>query len=491
MDETFTTKLGALFIQPDGPGTIPYYVGCHDMEDLSEGRGDLNLIQCLDDMGRYVTVGYTQDAPAVISTTLTTYVSGTRDWLEKLMEDERPFAAYFHLRKGGKAGTFGNYQRSYFMLVGGITERTVSNLISRAEDAASEHAFALAGLPPVYSGTVWGAVRLSTSETEAVNAIAANITGKYQSVNGGTLSSGDVLYASTDAAAGSPSNIANVLKSTNGGATWAATSTNPFAAAENIGAIAYFAVGRDTNRVLVVRASTDAGNPAEVAYSDNAGATWTAVNVGSVNGQFCQGIHAMFVLDAYNIWIGMDDGYLYKSQDGGASWALLDAGTFTANGVNVIHFINTNIGYLGADTDDVLYTDDGGATWAAKTATGGGGNVTDVYAHTAKFVWASDSTGSVYVSFDGATTWTERTFSGSGSGSCPTIEFINQFQGVMIHNTGSVGTVFITIDGGYTWEAVSTPTNSLLNDIVYPSAHLAYVTGEVNSSTGFLAKLSS
>src|SRR5690606_36431684 len=121
-------------------------------------------------------------------------------------------------------------------------------------------------------------------------------------------------------------------------------------------------------RVVVARGTTDAGNPAEIAYSDDFGATWTAVNVGSTNAQFAQGPHSLFAYDPYNMWLVAGSGYIYYSDDGGLTWDTQDAGVATSNALHAIHFATDRIGYAVGASDTVLKTEDGGLSWTATDA---------------------------------------------------------------------------------------------------------------------------
>ena len=41
-----TTKNGLLWVQPDGPGTTCYPLACHDLGDLGDVEGAIDVMRC-------------------------------------------------------------------------------------------------------------------------------------------------------------------------------------------------------------------------------------------------------------------------------------------------------------------------------------------------------------------------------------------------------------------------------------------------------------
>lgn len=82
----FKTSDGALFVQPEGPNTQPRFVGCVDVDQLSEPGGAIDtLIRCFkpDGSGWY-TLDSTVTPPDPVTTTITTIVEGAANYLEQL-----------------------------------------------------------------------------------------------------------------------------------------------------------------------------------------------------------------------------------------------------------------------------------------------------------------------------------------------------------------------------------------------------------------------
>ncbi len=48
MSEQLLSGEGAIWVQPDGPNTETFYLGCHVLGDIDEPRGDLSLKYCPD-----------------------------------------------------------------------------------------------------------------------------------------------------------------------------------------------------------------------------------------------------------------------------------------------------------------------------------------------------------------------------------------------------------------------------------------------------------
>lgn len=483
---------GSLWVQ-ERPNTRPVYLGCFDVDDIEEPEGDLGLIQCYDEYGNYKTVGTTQAAPDVISTTLTTFITRDKNYLESL--GRCPATYFFNLRCTGKAGLFNNWIRSFILGGTVITSKTLSNLIMRNEDNPAEQAFAISAPPKLLRAYEWNANRITVTEIGDITDIA--FCEEFRCAGPCSVSSDvcDEGYASTTATVvGSVNQTANVLrKGGRGVEEWEPTAADPFAAGEDISGVECFRISRDTIRIIVARGTTDGANPAEIAYSDDNGATWVLVDVGSVNGQYVPYGKALFALDGSNIWLGTDDGYIYFSDDNGASWTVQETGLINAAAYRSIFFMDDEFGVAVGDADAIAYTLDGGLTWGAASGnTGTGDNLTDVYVLDKLRWWVTTDGGQLFYTEDGGITWSERTFSGSSTGSTTSIDFLKDSDQIAIltHNDGSsVGRVLFTIDGGYSWERLTFPlSNAGVTDARLCGTDLYYAGGPASGGTAFLAK---
>lgn len=480
----FKSSDGALFVQTHGPNTRPRFVGCVDVDALTEPGGAIDtLIRCFKEDGTgWKILNSTVAPPDPVTTTLTTIVEGTANYLEQIRSGLATL--FVHQRDGGRADTFGNYVRSWVLESVHVGEKSGTDLAMREEDNPSMQAFGISAFPPIYRVYQKTTGRQSVSVAEAVNAVHFCGVGLDLCQTG---------FAVTDALAGSPADKADVLYTTDGGDTWTAASTQPFAGAENIAAVTCFLIGRNTTRVVVARGTTDAGNPMEIAYSDNNGTTWTTVNTGTTNALFAQGPHSLFAYDPYNMWVVVDSGYVYYSDDAGITWSTQDAGVATSSDLNAIHFATDRVGYAVGAADAIIKTEDGGQSWTAATGnTGTGADILTVHVIDADNVWIGTDDGELWYTEDGGVTWTQRAFSGDGVGAVNAVRFApgTALFGVMLHDNASpVGTAYITIDGGYTWEAVTTFTNTGLNQVFVCDHNLAYFAGEIQGGTGVIGKL--
>jgi len=300
---------------------------------------------------------------------------------------------------------------------------------------------------------------------------------------------GDNGYAVSAALAGSPVNVANVWYTTDGGTNWAECSERPFAAGEDISSVVVIGDKYD-HRVIVSRGTTDAGEAAEIAYADvtTVGTTaWVAVDVGSVDGQY---INHLFMLDWNHIYAVTDDGYVYRSSDGGASWtAKLSLGTPVFNESS---WLRTGIGWVVGASNTVYLTKDFGESWTAITApTAGAGDVNNtVHVTPDGTVFIGNDAGEIYGSFNEGTEWTTL----AAQGVTPTD--IKRIRGaddthlyIALNLTDDTGRVLRSTDGGAQFQlwSLNLPTNTGLNALFIVDPNYVYVAGD----TGFITKASS
>lgn len=474
------TSNGAVFVQTGGANSQPRFVGCVDVDTITESGGDIDeLIRCFRPDGQgWQTLSSTVTPPDPVTTKVTTFVDSVASYFEQLRAGEATL--FFHQRDGGRADTFGNFVRSFVLEKARVGERTIDDIANKDEDNPTMQGYSVSAPPPVWRVYQKSVARKTTSE-------AGSITKVHFCGTGADLC--QVGFASTKFVT---SASADVLYTTDAGATWTIGSADPFATSEDIQGVTCFQIGRSTTRVVVALGTTRAGGPMVVAYSDNYGAAWTVVTVGSTNAQYAKGPNALFAYDPYNMWVVVGGGYIYKSTDAGVTWSTQDAGVTTTSDYYAVHFATDRVGAAVGAAGAVAVTQDGGATWTLKTAPAST-VLNAVHVIDSDHMWVAGANGRIYYTTDGGTTWASRDFANAGTGSVSAIRFApySTLFGIMVWNsTGPVGTVYTTIDGGFTWTAETTPTNSGLNGVFACDANNYWVAGNVNSGTGVLLKVS-
>lgn len=480
----FKSSLGAVFAQPLGANTRARFVGCVDVDALNEPGGAINeLLRCFsaDGIGWQV-LDSTVTPPDPVTTSITTLVEGTANTMELLRSGEANL--FIHQRAGGRQDSFAAWERTWILEKVRVGDKTVSDIAMREEDNFSMMAFAISALPPLWRAFQRTTGRQSVAVAEAINDIHfCGVGYDYDQIG----------VAVSDSITGSPADDGDILYTLDGGATWTATTTQPFAGAENIASVTCFSIGRNTTRVIVARGTTDVANPMEIAYTDDFGATaWHTVNVGSVNGQFAPGPDSLFAYDPYNIWLVAGAGYIYYSDDAGITWSVQDAGLTTANDLYAIHFVTDRKGYAVGEADTILKTEDGGQSWTATADNTGVVAIHNTVHVLPNRVWVGSAAGQLWYSEDDGATWVERVFTGSGAGAVRNVKFSKNSElfGYLVHNSAApVGTLLATIDGGYSWDIVTTFTNAGLNGLYVADLNTAFFGGEIQGGTGVIGKV--
>lgn len=479
-DTNFLAGQSSIWVQPDGPNTEPKYLGCHGIADVTEPFGDVTLLYCPDPakVGAFTVKNSFSGEPGAITTSIETDIRKTADYLETI--GRCPVPIYIHKVSCGRRDTFTNFDRSFILRQAKVTQRSMSNVAARNGGAEGESTQTF-DISAQFLTRIFNleANRISVTETEDITGIAVCGEDRCAGDCGAEQSLGDVVYLSSKALVGSVANTADVLVSLNGGA-FSTSTADPFGGGEDIQGIVCFKIGKDTTRILVARGTTDAANPAEIAYSDDGGATWTNVNVGSVTGEYVTNGHALFALDRYHIWLGTDGGRIYFSADAGLTWTLQENAAISATAITGISFYDPLRGFAVYTGGEVASSADG-STWGAVT-TSGATLTTDIHATSAYDVWVAGSNG-LWFSKDSGVTWTMRINFAAGA-----IDFLDEVFGMAV-GSGTNAPIYMTIDGGYDWQNLPALANSGMLDVSIVDPSLAYIAGKINAATGFVAKV--
>ena len=492
MGKTYNAKdNGALWAQPGGANTKPEYWGCRDLDDIAVDNGSTTLAQCINADGQFDMLGFSESAPGVIKTAVTAYTSKQVDLLETT---PCPFWLHANLRCAGKADVFTNWERGFLLQVLGVTKETIKNLVKRDKGDFAEQTYELEVAPPLGRAFRLLLVKETTYEVKDGLDVFTLDNARCAGSCGPAIAAGDQAAFTTDVLAASATTTANVQLTSDGGGAWAANATDPFAAGHGIASGVAFQVGQNTWRYLVAIGTTTVGVAMKVAYSDNAGVTWTTVTVGSLLAQYATKAKTLFAYSAQAIWLACTGGYIYFSADGGLTWTAQTSGGVTAQNLNAIHFPKGDRlnGFAVGAANAMLKTIDGGTVWTSVTTPVAqvAVAINGVFALTAQKIWLAYNDGKLFYSNDGGTTWAQRTHPMSAAGALIQVGFLNEMQGFFIHNpSGPVGSLYLTRDGGYTWEPVElSGTNGGLNAFAIVNERTVYVVGKVYSGTAYIGK---
>jgi photosystem II stability/assembly factor-like uncharacterized protein len=237
---------------------------------------------------------------------------------------------------------------------------------------------------------------------------------------------------------------------------------------------------------------------------------WVAMQVAAPD----QDLNTVFFLDNKRGWIGGDNGFLSRTEDGGQTW--IRQAVQTNAPINDIYFRDKDAGFLiagnaifatrdngvrwsearrflpgefeGADVElysvrfsskkkgwvvgsvskhervidsILLYTDNAGETWQRQRAPSRLELIHIDFAND-KRGWISGADGTILATLDGGASWTKQV-----SGTSATIfhlDFRNEKKGLAV---GERGTILRTLDGGITWTPVALRTHSTILNVQF------------------------
>jgi hypothetical protein len=304
---------------------------------------------------------------------------------------------------------------------------------------------------------------------------------------------GENGYAAGGAKSGSVGNKSDVWFTGDHGESWQPCNTShPFAAAMSPSKI--LVVGTKKNhRVLVANGTTRPANHAQIAYADVTvlGTTnWINVDLPSANGSY---ITDMVMLDWGHLFACTNDGYIYMSNDGGATWvAVYGSGIVDFN--KMAGLVDGTVWAVG-NSDLIVLSQDYGETWTA--ITGPVGITADAKAVAVTpdgTVFVGYGTGVMYGSYDLGDTWTALSLQGITPTNVVDIQnFGDSCIWVIADIAGSTSKVLRSIDGGATFRLwnLALPTNAGLHQLFVIDPNIVFVVGEPQGTTGFITRTTS
>ncbi|HEX5193629.1 MAG TPA: hypothetical protein VFW09_12570 [Solirubrobacteraceae bacterium] len=195
------------------------------------------------------------------------------------------------------------------------------------------------------------------------------------------------------------------------------------------------------------------GDFGTVLRSTDGGQTWAGVASGTV-----ANLDIVQELDPNTVIVGGGCA-LRESTDGGATFRpvpINPSDSVCGSNVAGIAFSSATTGYVELQSGQILYTTDGGATVQARTPVpmSGGGEATSLTFTSPTTGFATTTNGTIEETTDGANSWTlvATTFAGLGA-----LTFVNPQTAYAV---GGANTVMKSTDGGATWtrQTISVPS---------------------------------
>jgi hypothetical protein len=307
----------------------------------------------------------------------------------------------------------------------------------------------------------------------------------------------DVIgYISTESASGT----GDVLYTNDGGATWAATSADPWAATETGDYLVWQWISKTQFRLGIGLATTDAGAPPAIAYSDidvtiPQTTVWTEVSLtNGANGEIVDFMLWPRMSGFFDRWyVSRSGGDIGLSQDQGATWTEIFAGS------NQLDFMAVdprgNVYAVGASNTILKETAQSG-TFSALVGPSGGGAFTSIAIAQDGTIWAGNGTSLYRNSNDGFSTggWTSVKDFGANHAviGIDIIENDSQLIRVVVEDgTANDGDVWRSEDGGGFIREITDLSNSGYAGFYFSgdNNNLSWIVGDADSGTGLIHKL--
>jgi len=195
------------------------------------------------------------------------------------------------------------------------------------------------------------------------------------------------------------------------------------------------------------------GDLSTIIKTTDGGNTWAVQS----NVSPSQILYSVQFIDANNGWAGGGN-YLLKTSDGGQSWTQVNRDT--AYGIFAVYFVDSDTGFVFGANGYLSRTTDGGTSWKTQIMDNYIGGYLDIF-HFNAVTFTDKNTGwlvgegydgnEIYKTTDCGRTWAwnGQTISPVAFGGFNDIYFIDKNHGFIV---GSEGTFLKTSDGGTTWQ---------------------------------------
>lgn len=212
-----------------------------------------------------------------------------------------------------------------------------------------------------------------------------------------------------------------------------------------------------------------AGDGGALLKTTNGGGSWALIGRNTQAAE--QYYWDIAAYDARNATAVGNAGIIYRTTDGGATWRRISSGT--DQNLHRVYFANGAIGWTVGGGGTVLKTINGGATWLPLDTPSGMNGLFDVFSRDGLNAWVGGDVGRLLKSANGGVDWTllrPDTFS-----TFRAVEFVNGTTGFIAGG----GMIKKTTDGGATWtDEVTGRLSVTVRGISCPSESVCFAVGD-------------
>lgn len=230
------------------------------------------------------------------------------------------------------------------------------------------------------------------------------------------------------------------------------------------------------------------------------GTTWRSGNIAAPSTHNAFNICA---IDSLTAWVSTYDlfnvsnGRVYKTSNGGLTWAHQSSATFSGT-CKFVHFFNANEG-VAVGENQIFTTTNGGTNWVPQSNLPFPFNQPtflpiNSYEVLGNKIWLGDYAGFVYYSNDKGLNWAIKSGQSAGLGSVKAVAFKDSLNGLLISSYAQSGggssptvdvddgTFYKTSDGGSTWVPVLYSATSFTYSSRFMAKYdICYVKGSSNT----------
>lgn len=213
----------------------------------------------------------------------------------------------------------------------------------------------------------------------------------------------------------------------------------------------------------------------------------------------------LFAVSPSIIWAAGGSGRIWRSEDGGMSWTLMDNGTVTAQQINSISFVNKNLGYFAGNSGalvkyfngafSLVPVSDGTTTVTANL------NVVATERQRDREVYVGTGGGQIWGNKESgkANKWSNKAFPLSGNGSVVDMQFAG-WKGdcllIIQNDINGYSRILRDISGGALGNQVeeigyfTQPSQNGIVSIAMADINTGLCVGNIHETYGFIGKLS-